>query len=237
MRATFKRFCSITVLCVSFKLHIVKVRVIRLRRYGSKERSVHIYVHLRSSVHVQLKYKKNYILLISWKSLFSSLNRDDWYIFCTRCLCVSISFTFYCYSIILMASLAFFRGKQCTLLTTLEMGKINKQLTSTFLGILITWKCPVENAVACVASISVWLQSKERPRKGKKGMKDTQLGSHCSDTLYLSLSLFQCCFVMAFWWTCPSSRPTLKGAGKRRSSTTCQHPSIDPSFNVTDCSS
>ena len=125
MRATFKRFCSIAVLCVSFKLHIVKVRVIRLRRYGSKERSLHIYVHLRSSVHVQLKYKKNYILLISWKSLFSSLNRDDWYIFCTRCLCVSISFTFYCYSIILMASLAFFRRKQCTLLTTLEMGKIN----------------------------------------------------------------------------------------------------------------
>ena len=89
----------------------------------------------------------------------------------------------------------------------------------------------MENPVACVASISVWLQSKERPRKGKKGVKDTQLGSHCSDTLYLSLSLFQCCFVMAFWWTCPSSRPTLKGAGKRRSSTTCQNYSFNwPKF-------
>ena len=89
----------------------------------------------------------------------------------------------------------------------------------------------MKNAVACVACISVWLQSKERPRKGKKGMKDTQLGSHCSDTLYLSLSLFQCCFVMAFWWTCPSSRPTLKGAGKRRSSTTCQNYSFNwPKF-------
>ena len=41
------------------------------------------------------------------------------------CLCVSISFTFYCYSIILNASLAFFLRKQCTLPTTVEMGKIN----------------------------------------------------------------------------------------------------------------
>ena len=61
------------------------------------------------------------------------------------------------------------------------------------------WKCPAGNAVACVASISVWFQSRKRPRNGTKkkaGIKDTQLGSHCSDTLYLSLSLFQCCFVM-----------------------------------------
>ena len=125
MRVTFKRFCSIAVLCVSFTLHIVKICVIRLRRYGSKERSVHIYVHLRPSVHVQLKYKKKLYTFDFLKKTFSSLNRYDCYIFRTWCLCVSISFTFYCYSIILMASLAFFCRKQCTLLTTLEMGKIN----------------------------------------------------------------------------------------------------------------
>ena len=43
---------------------------------------------------------------------------------------------------------------------------------------------------------------------------------------------------MVFWWTCPSSRPTLGGKGKRGRA---QHfnviPSIDPSSNVTDCSS
>ena len=64
---------------------------------------------------------------------------------------------------------------------------------------------------------------------------DTQLGSHCSDTC---LCLFKCCFEMVFWWTCPSSRPTLGGKGKRGRA---QHvnviPSIDPSSNVTDCSS
>ena len=64
---------------------------------------------------------------------------------------------------------------------------------------------------------------------------DTQLGSHCSDTC---LYLFQCCFEMVFWWTCPSSRLTLGGKGKKGRA---QHvnviPSIDPSSNVTDCSS
>ena len=50
-------------------------------------------------------------------------------------------------------------------------------------------------------------------------IKDTHLWSHCSDTC---LSPFQCCFVMVFQWNYPSSRPTLKGTGKRRLSTTCQ---------------
>ena len=30
-------------------------------------------------------------------------------------------------------------------------------------------------------------------------IKDSQLGSHCSDTC---LSLFQCCFIMVFGWNC-----------------------------------
>ena len=59
-------------------------------------------------------------------------------------------------------------------------------------------------------------------------IKDNQLGSHCSDTC---LSLFQCCFVMVFPWNCPSSRPTLKGTGKRRLSTTFQRYSFNwPKF-------
>ena len=64
---------------------------------------------------------------------------------------------------------------------------------------------------------------------------DTQLGSHSSDTC---LCLFQCCVEIVFWWTCPSSRPTLGGKGKRGRA---QHvnviPSIDPTSYVTDCSS
>ena len=55
-------------------------------------------------------------------------------------------------------------------------------------------------------------------------IKDTQLGSRCSDTC---LSLFQCRFVMVFQWNCPSLRPTLKGKGKRRLSTTCQRYSFN----------
>ena len=108
------------------------------------------------------------------------------------CLCVSISSTFYCYSIILNVSLAFFPCKQCTLPTTLEKGKVNKYNYCIFSISLMYWKCPAENAVACVASVSVWFQSRKRPRnstKKKAWIKDTQLGSHCSDTLYLSLSL------------------------------------------------
>jgi len=53
----------------------------------------------------------------------------------------------------------------------------------------------------------------------------TQLGSHC-------------CFEIVFWRTCPSSRATLGGKGRRGRA---QHvnviPSIDPTSNVTDCSS
>ena len=68
----------------------------------------------------------------------------------------------------------------------------------------------------------------------KPTIKDTQLGSHCSDTY---LYLFQCCFVMVFWWNCPSSRPTLNRKGKGGPA---KHvnviPSIDLSYNVTDCS-
>ena len=62
-------------------------------------------------------------------------------------------------------------------------------------------------------------------------IRDTQLGSHCSDTC---LSLFQCCFVMVFQSDdCPVSRPILKG--KRTSSTTCQRSNV-PSSSVTNCS-
>ena len=62
-------------------------------------------------------------------------------------------------------------------------------------------------------------------------IKDTQVGLHCSGTC---LSLFQCCFVMIFRWNCPSSRPTLKGTEKRRSSTTCERYSFNWP-NVMDC--
>lgn len=58
---------------------------------------------------------------------------------------------------------------------------------------------------------------------------DTQLG------WYLP-SLFQCCFVTVFRWTCPSSRPALRGKGKGGQA---QHVnvtlSVDQSCNVTDC--
>ena len=59
-------------------------------------------------------------------------------------------------------------------------------------------------------------------------IKDTQLGSHCSGTC---LSPFQCCFVMVFRWNFPSSSPTLKGGGKRTSSTACRRYSFNwPKF-------
>ena len=50
------------------------------------------------------------------------------------------------------------------------------------------------------------------------------------------LDLLQCCLVTVFRWNCSSSRPTLRGKEKGGRA---QHvnviPSIDPSFNVTDC--
>ena len=55
-------------------------------------------------------------------------------------------------------------------------------------------------------------------------IKDTQLGSHCSGTCQ---SPFQCCFVMVFRSNCPSSRTTLKGGGKRTSSTACRRYSLN----------
>ena len=60
------------------------------------------------------------------------------------------------------------------------------------------WKCPAENAVACIASVSVWFQSRKRRRNGtkkKQELRTLNLGHtaliHCT-----CLSLFQCCFVM-----------------------------------------
>ena len=66
-------------------------------------------------------------------------------------------------------------------------------------------------------------------------IKDNQLGSHCSDTC---LSLFQCSFVMVFFRGIVQVRGQhWKRQGKGG---WAQHfkdiPSIDPSFNVTDCS-
>ena len=150
------------------------------------------------------------------------------------CLCVSISSTFYCYSIILNVSLAFFPRKQCTLPTTLEKGKVNKYNYCIFRHINVLKMSGGKRCSLRSKRFRLVSEQKETTKQYKKKawIKDTQLGSHCSDTLYLSLSL-----PMLFFNGCPSLRPTMKGTGKRRSSTTCQHYSIDPSSNVTDCSS
>ena len=55
-------------------------------------------------------------------------------------------------------------------------------------------------------------------------IKDTQLRSHCSGNCQ---SPFQCCFVMVFRSNCPSSSTTLKGGGKRTSSTACRRYSFN----------
>ena len=60
------------------------------------------------------------------------------------------------------------------------------------------WKCPAGNAVACVASVSVWFQSRKRPRNGtkkKRELRTLNLG-HTALICCTCLSLFQCCFVM-----------------------------------------
>ena len=121
-------------------------------------------------------------------------------------------------------------------LFTLRMAKVHQEVTSY---VLIDWMGGPDGKICgsrsgqhqmCVLAESQILSGPALPT-----IDDTQHGSHCSDTC---LCLFQCCFEMVFWWTCPSSRLTLGGKGKRGRA---QHvnviPSIDPSSNVTDCSS
>ena len=60
------------------------------------------------------------------------------------------------------------------------------------------WKCPAGNAVACIASVSIWFQSRKRPRNGtkkKRELRTLNLG-HTALICCTCLSLFQCCFVM-----------------------------------------
>ena len=116
------------------------------------------------------------------------------------------------------------------------MAKVHQEVTSY---VLIDWMGGPDGKIfgsrsgqhqMCVLAESQILSGPALPT-----IDDTQLGSHCSDTCRC---LFQCCSEMVFWWTCPSSRPTLGGKGKRGRA---QHvkviPSIDPSSNVMDCSS
>ena len=116
-----------------------------------------------------------------------------------------------------------FFWRKCQLgkkLFSLRMAKVHQEETSY---VLIDWMGGPDGKICgsrsgqhqmCVLAESQILSGPALPT-----IDDTQLGSHCSDTC---LCLFQCCFEMAFWWTCPSSRPTLEGKGKRGSSTTCQ---------------
>ena len=121
-------------------------------------------------------------------------------------------------------------------LFTLRMAKVHQEVTSY---VLIDWMGGPDGKICgsrsgqhqmCVLAESQILSGPALPT-----IDDTQLGSHCSDTC---LYLFQCCFEMVFWWTWPSSRPTLGGKGKRaRAQNVNVIPLIDPSSNVTDCSS
>ena len=106
------------------------------------------------------------------------------------------------------------------------MAKVHQEVTSS---VLIDWMRGPDGKICgsrsgqhqmCVLAESQLLSGPALPT-----IDDTQLGSHCSDTC---LCLFQCCFEMVFWWTCPSSRPTLGGKGKRG---WAQHVNVIPSID------
>ena len=114
------------------------------------------------------------------------------------CLCVSISSTFYCYSIILNVSLAFFPRKQCTLPTTLEKGKVNKYNYCIFRHINVLKmsggkRCSLRSKRFRL--VSEQKETTKQYKKKKHELRTLNLGHtaliHCT-----CLSLFQCCFLM-----------------------------------------
>ena len=117
---------------------------------------------------------KNYILFFTfWESLFSSLNRNDWYLFAlySSCLCVSISFTLY-YSIVRWRQWSFISRKHWRyLLTTLKMGKINNYLYCIFLRFKFTENVLPENVAFGISETLNFLGSMplDSPRLGRLG--------------------------------------------------------------------
>ena len=79
------------------------------------------------------------------------------------------------------------------------------------LVMVLWWNCPSSRPTLRGKGKGHQAQQLTQVLMSRIAIKDTQLGSHCSDTC---LSLFRCCLVMVLWWNCPSSRPTLRGKGK-----------------------
>ena len=79
-----------------------------------------------------------------------------------------------------------------------------------------------------------WLRAKYFPVQPYLQSMTLNLGHIALIPVFVSSNVV----LLGFRWTCPSSRPVLRGKGKRGRE---QHvnviPSIDPSSNVTDCSS
>ena len=97
-------------------------------------------IYARAYPDVQLNYGKK--LFPEKEFFYHQIDRDDWYIFRTILVCLWYYFS---YDFNILWFWWRHMRKQCTLPTTLEMGK-NRQLTSAFSCVLICWKRPAEKA-------------------------------------------------------------------------------------------
>lgn len=88
----------------------------------------------------------------------------------------------------------------------------------------------VVTTLSCFLAVTTISQPIKRQAVSVAGIKWKDLGTnnqgHSNWVTLFCLSLFQCCFLIVFRWNCPSSRSTLRGTGKRRSSATCQRHSF-----------